>query len=196
MFTHDCGNGVTLRLLEARDALMLHVAIVENREHLKTWFAWPDQHKSENEAREWIEANLQRFAKGDGFDAGVFWNGQFAGACGVHSIDRVNRLASMGYWLARAHNGKGIMTRAVAHLCDYFLGPVELQKLEIHCAEHNSPSRAIPERIGFTHEAVLRSSIRIGDTFHPRHIYGMLASEWSQAGGAKAALARIEAARA
>jgi len=188
MFTYNCGEGVTMRLFEARDALMLHVAIAENREHLKQWFPWPDQHKGEKEALEWIQGVLARFAKNDGFDAAVFVDGQFAGVCGMHNPDRINNLASMGYWLAERFTGRGVMTRCVAHMLDHFFGVEGLQKIEIHCAEANRASRAIPERLGFVQEATLRRSLTVQKQKVPRVIYGMLDDEWKALGGAAGVL--------
>jgi len=195
MFTFNCGYGITMRMLEARDALMLHVAIAENREFLKNWFAWPDQHKGEKEALEWIQGVLQRYAKNDGFEAGVFVDGQFAGVCGMHSPDRINNHASMGYWLTEKFTGRGVMTRCVAHFLDHYFETEGLQKLEIHCADANAPSRAIPERLGFTHEGTLRRSVTVQGVHVPRAVYGMLREEWQALGGAAAVLSRINAAK-
>lgn len=191
MFTFDCGDGVTLRILEARDGVALHSCIAENREHLKTWFQWPDQHKGEKEALDWIQSVLGRYAKNDGFEAGIFVDGFLAGVCGVHSIDRINNFSTMGYWLGKRFTGRGVMTRCVAHFLDHWLGVERLQKIEIHCAEGNRASRAIPERLGFTQEAILRRSVTVHGMQVPRVVYGILDDEWREAGGARAVLSRI-----
>jgi ribosomal-protein-serine acetyltransferase len=55
-----------------------------------------------------------------------------------------------------------------------------LNKVEIHCAVDNKRSRAIPERLGFTQEGIIRANQWLYDHYVDDVIYGMLASEWSE----------------
>ena len=54
-----------------------------------------------------------------------------------------------------------------------------LNRIEIRVAVGNVRSAAIPERIGFVKEGVLRQAERHGDEFKDNVVYSMLASEWS-----------------
>ena len=54
------------------------------------------------------------------------------------------------------------MTAAVAALLDHAFGPWELTRVEIRAGVANTRSRAIPERLGFREEGVLRAAERIG----------------------------------
>ena len=50
--------------------------------------------------------------------------------------------------------------------------------MEILCATGNTRSRAIPERLGFTQEGIIRQAERFNDHYNDLVVYGMLASEW------------------
>lgn len=71
--------------------------------------------------------------------------------------------------------GRGGGGRAVV---DYAFGRLGLHRVEIRCAADNHRSRAIPERLGFTQEGVLRESGYLNGRFVDMVVYGVLASEW------------------
>jgi ribosomal-protein-serine acetyltransferase len=98
---------------------------------------------------------------------------------GLHRIDWANRRTSIGYWIAEAHEGKGLVTRACGGLLEYVFGELGLHHVEIACAPRNIRSCAIAERLGFQREGVLREREWLYDHFVDHVVYGMLASEWT-----------------
>lgn len=87
-----------------------------------------------------------------------------------------DRATSLGYWLAKAAQGKGLVTRGVSALLGLAFDEWKLNRVEIHAAPDNAPSRAVPERLGFTQEGVLRQVERIGDRYEDSVVYSLLAS--------------------
>ena len=56
-----------------------------------------------------------------------------------------------------------------------------VQRLEIHCAPENQASAAIPERLGFTHEATLRERASdTDDVIRDLMIWSMLKEEYPE----------------
>ena len=53
-----------------------------------------------------------------------------------------------------------------------------LNRVVIRAAVGNDRSAAIPLRLGFVHEGVLRQSERFGETFKDVAVYAMLAADW------------------
>jgi ribosomal-protein-serine acetyltransferase len=50
--------------------------------------------------------------------------------------------------------------------------------VEIQCGEDNHKSRAIPERLGFQQEGIIRDGEFLYDHFHDVVVYGLLKKEW------------------
>jgi ribosomal-protein-serine acetyltransferase len=71
-----------------------------------------------------------------------------------------------------------MLTKACKKLVTYAFIEYRLNRVEIHCAIGNTHSRAIPERLGFTQEGVLREAAWLYDHFVDHVVYGMLAREW------------------
>jgi ribosomal-protein-serine acetyltransferase len=70
------------------------------------------------------------------------------------------------------------MTTVVRALVDHVFYEWELHRLEIHCAPDNHRSRAIPERLGFREEALLRETELIQGRYVDSVVYGLLEEEW------------------
>jgi ribosomal-protein-serine acetyltransferase len=53
-----------------------------------------------------------------------------------------------------------------------------LRKVEIGVATNNLKSRAIPERLGFTQECIIRNYEYLNGEYYDRIIYNLLKEEW------------------
>lgn len=109
--------------------------------------------------------------------AAIFYKGKI-GCIGLHGIDWSNRKASIDYWLASEFQGNGIMTKSCKAIVNYGLHDLGLNRVEIRAAEFNTRSRAIPERLGFTQEGIIRQAEWLYDYYVDHVVYGMLSEEW------------------
>lgn len=162
-----------VRPVEAADAAQLHALIEANRDYLAQWLPWAAGQDLPRTEQFITEAEAQR-DRGDGFQAVIAPQGEIAGVAGFHSVDWVNRNTSIGYWLAEDAQGKGTMTTVVHALVNQAFAEWNLHRIEIHCAPANHRSRAIPERLGFREEAVLRETELVGGTYLDSVVYGLL----------------------
>ena len=179
MFERRVDDEVTLALLEEQHAPELFRLLDANRAYLRQWLPWLDANTKPEHTVSFIHASLRQFAARDGLACGIRFHGALVGVAGLHRIDWANRRTGVGYWIAEAHQGKGLVTRACAGLLDYAFGELGLHQVEIGCAPGNLRSGAIPERLGFTREAVLRQREWLYDHFVDHVVYGMLSSEWA-----------------
>jgi ribosomal-protein-serine acetyltransferase len=157
----------------------LFAAADANRGYLRQWLPWVDFCKSVDDEREYIRRARDRTAAG-GFDAGIWRGGRLVGTIGYNSIDPLNRRGEIGYWLAEAEQGKGVMTRCCAAVVHHGFAGLNLNRVAIFCATENKRSRAIPERLGFTLEGVYREAEWLYDHFVDLAGYGMVAREWAR----------------
>jgi ribosomal-protein-serine acetyltransferase len=183
LFSLSVDADTRLELLEEQHALELFALLDRNRAYLRRWLPWLDQNTSPDHTRAFIQTNLQQLAARNGFACAIRHRGVIAGVIGLHAIDWPNRKTSLGYWLDEAQQGKGLVTKACGTLLDHVFGELGLNNVEIGCAVGNEKSCAIPERLGFKREAVLRQRERLYDHYVDHVVYGMLASEWREKRG-------------
>ncbi|ARK24396.1 alanine acetyltransferase [Sporosarcina sp. P37] len=180
MFVHHVTDDISLKLMSQKDAGELFALVDQSRGHLREWLPWVDSIKSADQYGPIITAWLRQFAEEDGFQAGVLYKGELAGMAGFHSVNYVNKQTSIGYWLAEAYEGKGIMTAAVSSLLDYAFDEYNVHRVEIRCGAGNRKSFAIPERLGFHKEGVIRDGEFLYDHYHDLIVYSKLKEEWKK----------------
>ncbi len=92
----------------------------------------------------------------------------------------MHRKTSLGYYLDKQFEGHGIMTQAVEALIKYCFDEIELNRIEISAAVNNEKSQAIPERLGFTEEGMLRDNELLNGIYSSSYIYSLLKSEYNE----------------
>jgi len=176
---HDLPGGCFLRLLEESDAAELYALVDGNRTYLARWLSWVEATRGTDDVLNFIRATRKQIAENKGFGVAILAGGRIIGTIGFDPIDWTHRSTGIGYWLAEDHQGRGTMTEAVRALVTHAFEAWELNRVQIRVAVGNVRSRAIPERLGFKQEGVLRQVERIGDRFEDIVVYSMLAGEWS-----------------
>jgi ribosomal-protein-serine acetyltransferase len=179
MLRHELPGGYGLRLLEEADADELFGVIDANREHLGPWMPWVASEREPADVLPFIRATRKQIADNDGLQTAIVDPGaRIVGMVGFHGVDWVQRTTSIGYWLAADQQGRGTMTEAVRALVDLAFATWKLNRVSIQAAPDNARSRAVPERLGFRQEGVLREVERIGDRVLDGVVYAMLAADW------------------
>lgn len=88
-------------------------------------------------------------------------DGVLAGVVGLHRLQPGE--GELGYWLAPAFRGSGLMTEAAAAVVDWgFHGPLALARVEWRAVVGNTGSAAIAQRLGFRYAGMLRLAVRDG----------------------------------
>lgn len=178
MLPLELPGGYRLRHVEEGDADGIWQVVDANRDHLGEWLPWVPLSSPET-IRDFIGRARMQAAADDGFQAVILDpSGAVAGFIGFHSVDWNNRATSLGYWLAEGQQGRGTMTQAVRALTALAFEEWGLNRVEIRVAPANARSGAIPKRLGFVKEGVLRQAERHGDEFKDSAVYSMLADEW------------------
>jgi ribosomal-protein-serine acetyltransferase len=171
-------EGVRIRLWDESEAATLTTLIATNREHLMAWLPWAETHGFEDSV-DYLRRKRLQVEHNDGFEGVVELDGRIVGVVGFHAVDWVNRSTSIGYWLTAEAQGRGLMSAAVRALVDHAFGVWELHRVIIEVVVANERSRAIPERLGFTQEAILKEAKLIRGSYEDTLLYAMLAPDWS-----------------
>lgn len=178
MFRLAVAPGLELRQFQMEDAEALFAAADRNRAYLREWLPWVDKTRSADDTREFITAKLEQFQADQGPTAAIWLNGEIVGAIGCHPIDWLNQHCSIGYWLDATRQGNGIITRSASALLDYLFDELRLHRITIQCGAGNRRSCAVPERLGFTREGILREAQWVNDRWVHLIVWGMLARDW------------------
>jgi ribosomal-protein-serine acetyltransferase len=178
MFRVMVADGIEIRQFMADEADTVFAVVDRNREYLRQWLPWVDSTHSAQDVGHFIAGATAQFEAGLGPNAGIWLDGEFAGSIGCHTIDRIDRTCNIGYWIAAGHQGKGTITRCCLALLDYLFAELKLHRVAIRCATGNTRSCAIPRRLGFSHEGVLRESQWVNDHWVDLDLWAMLRQDW------------------
>jgi ribosomal-protein-serine acetyltransferase len=164
-------------LVDRSQAEELFRLVDSNRKYLRQWHPWLDFIQSTADVEKMITVWLQQFANNRGFCAAILFDGRLCGIIQHMNVDWLNHSTTLSYWLDEAHQGKGIMTAScrafIAHAFDIW----KLNRVTIECATENTRSRAIPERLGFKMEGIVREFEWLYDHFVDHALYGLLRSD-------------------
>ena len=185
MFTRKVAPGIELKLFEPRDAGEVFAVVERNRAYLREWLPWVDVTKSAADTRQFILKVEEQFEGGRGPQCGIWIDGAFAGSFGCHPIDWLNRNCSIGYWIDQQHQGKGIVTQCCASMLEYLFEDLQLHRVVIQCGVFNTRSCAIPERLGFSREGVLREGAWANNHWLDLVTWGLLEQDWRNLHGRK-----------
>lgn len=169
--------GAVLRPYTEADAEELTAVVAANREHLARWLPWAASY-GHADSVDYIARKEAQIEADDGFEGAIVVDGAIVGGAGFHRVDWINRTTSIGYWLAADAQGRGLMSATVRALLGHAFGAWDLHRVIIEVVVDNARSRAIPERLGFTEEGILREAKLIRGGYEDAALYAMLASDW------------------
>jgi ribosomal-protein-serine acetyltransferase len=171
-------EGIELRRVSAADCPELYAAIDRNRTRLREWLPWAGLTVQQHELVEFLMQREADNAARISLTTHIWSRGELCGAIALHLIDQRHRNTSIGYWLDQAYEGRGIMTRACRAIVTEGFRQYGLHRIEIRCATGNSRSMAIPRRLGFVEEGILREAECLSDHWVDLRVFSMLDRDW------------------
>jgi ribosomal-protein-alanine N-acetyltransferase len=100
------------------------------------------------------------------------------GMCGFNYWVRHDQRASIGYDLARAYWGQGLMTEAVRAMVDFGFGYMNLNRIEADADGRNPASARVLHKVGFHDEGVQREQFFENGRFYDLHLFALLRREY------------------
>lgn len=177
MFALPVDGEIDLVLAEERHADVMAQLIVRNQRRLARWEPWAEQPATPAALRSFIRGCLEGFAAGIQVQTYIRVSGQLAGSCGLR-ISPPARTGEIGYWLDAEYEGRGIATRAARALLSEGFRERDLVRVELRTALDNVRSRALAERLGFTHQSTQRGAQVFSDRRVDMAVYAVHAEDW------------------
>jgi ribosomal-protein-alanine N-acetyltransferase len=168
---------VTLRFLTAADAPAIY-GIFSDRDVMRFWSRAPMVDPQEANAH--VQDVCAGYRIGDALQLGIGRNsdGALIGTCTLFHFHWGSRRAELGYALARAAWGQGLMHEALNALVTYAFGRLDLNRIEADIDPRNAASARSLERLGFRKEGHLRERWRVDGEVSDSDLYGLLRIDW------------------
>ncbi len=147
-----------LRCWHPTDAEILLQAVTLSLDHLRDWMPWA---KNEPTSLEEKVALLRKWRAEFDLDTdytyGIFSpdEKEVWGGTGLHKRLKGNAL-EIGYWIRADLINRGLATEISTALTKVAFCANRVDRVEIHCDPANIRSAAVPRKLGFTQEALLR----------------------------------------
>ena len=134
----------------------MHDAVRESFDELHAWMEWAREMPTVEELLTRQEQARQAFLAREDCQFVLFRGSRIVGASGLHRIDWSVPRFEIGYWVRTPDAGRGYVSETVTVLCDLAFDRLGARRVEIRADTRNTRSRAVPERLGFELEGVLR----------------------------------------
>jgi len=189
---------LVIRCWEPKDAPLLKEAAEQSREHLLPWMPWAAHIESDT-----LQGYIERlrhfrgqFDLGQDFVYAIFNldETRVLGGCGLHT--RIGEGArEIGYWIHADFINQGLATEISAALTKVAFEIVKVNRVEIHCDPQNIRSAAVPKKLGFNLEAILKKRVKLSDDeWRDAMIWSIFADEYPNSVAAKAEIQAFDVA--
>jgi RimJ/RimL family protein N-acetyltransferase len=174
--------------------LLLREAIDSSLEHLRRWMIWAhDEPRELKDTTALLRQFRGQFDLGQDFVYGIFDPDEtrVVGGTGLHTRGG-DEAYEIGYWIRASDIGQGLATEATAALTRVAFDLCGVERVDINVELGNESSMAIPRKLGFLEEAVLRRRLP-GHGDEPKRDMAVFALFREDFAGSPAATAEVEA---
>jgi ribosomal-protein-serine acetyltransferase len=175
--TINIDEKIRVELIEEKHVEEIFNMVNENRAHLRAWLPFVDRMQTVDFTRNFVKGTIQRNKDGNEFAYVIFSDNRMVGRVGVYKIDKQNSIGEIGYWIIEDSQGYGIITKSCKGLIDFCFNDLKLNRIEIKCGTENFKSKAIPEKLNFTKEGIIRQGEFLYDEFIDLNLYSLLKTD-------------------
>lgn len=150
---------LVIRIPRPGDGRVVFEAIQASLSELKPWMSWAQKEQTEQDMEINVRSAYTKFINREDLRLHVFHKetGAFIAASGLHRIDWKVPKFEIGYWIDTRYSGNGYMTEAVQRITEFAFEHLNAKRIEIRCDLKNIKSKAIPERLNFQLEGILKN---------------------------------------
>jgi RimJ/RimL family protein N-acetyltransferase len=186
---------LVIRCYHPADAPLLKEAIDDSLDHLAPWMPWAQESSSLQTTVSLLRTFRGKFDLGQDFVYGIFSADETRclGGTGLHT--RLGPgVREIGYWIRKDSINQGLATETSAALTRVAFEIDEVARVEIHCDPANVRSAAVPRKLGYTHDAILRQRmLRDDGSARDTMIWSLLKSEYPSSPAATAQVTAYDA---
>ncbi|MBQ7304264.1 MAG: GNAT family N-acetyltransferase [Alphaproteobacteria bacterium] len=155
------------------------ISIIDKcREVFLPWLDWVADTKSMEDSLLFLEKVDKDWQDDNQFVYEIMVDNNFIGLISVINVSWQHKKAEIGYWLDTDYTGKGYMSQAVLLIEKELFGK-GFNKIVIHTDVLNIKSAAIPKRLGYKLDGILRQDVysKPNHRFRYRNVFSKLKSD-------------------
>jgi [ribosomal protein S5]-alanine N-acetyltransferase len=175
---------LVLRPPRTNDVGEIRRLLRQNHEHLKPWNPAPppgDDPTSITEVSKTVLRQRREWKRGSSFVFMVAMRDEPARFIGKLALNGVMRGAMcgayLGYWMDAEHQGKGLVTEAIAAVLDFAFGPAGLHRVQAAIMPRNSRSLRVAEKLGFRREGYAERYLQIAGQWEDHILFAKTREE-------------------
>ncbi len=133
-------------------------------------------------AQAFITRQAARLRNGEGYSFAIAdsTTDEAFGQIGLWLLNLAQGRASVGYWVAARHRGRGAASGALGMISTWGLGLPGVHRLELYVEPWNEASWRTAEHAGYEREGLLRSWQVVGDERRDMYMYSLLRAPHQQ----------------
>ena len=159
--------------------------IDSNRLYLREWLPWIDSLTTQLQALQFVQDSIQENKDLKSLRLGLFHHTKIIGSISLLFIDYDNQTCKIGYWIDENYQGKGIVTKACQIMLLIAFQWMGLKLVIIECGIENKRSRAIPERLGFKTDKIIKNNELINGHYIDHMEYVIDFEQWENGNNTK-----------
>lgn len=174
---------LVLRPLKPGDYAAWRDVRTRNQEWLRRWSATSPRTNLEPAPtfRQSTRRDLKAAKAGRSMPFVLEYQGNFVGQINVSDIVTGSLWGChIGYWIDERVANRGLMTAALALVCDHLFFTKQLHRIEIAIRPENEPSNRLVQRLGFRFEGLRKSFLHIDGDWRDHNIYVLMQDEITQ----------------
>jgi ribosomal-protein-alanine N-acetyltransferase len=175
---------LVLRPPRTNDVGEIRRLLRHNHEHLKPWNPAPppgDDPTSITEVSKTVLRQRREWKRGSSFVFMVALGDEPARFIGKIALNGVMRGAMygayLGYWMDVEHQGKGMVTEAIAAVLDFAFGPAGLHRVQAAIMPRNTRSLRVVEKLGFRREGYAERYLQIAGQWEDHILFAKTREE-------------------
>ena len=173
-------TGLAIRPLAPADAPVVAGLVRANRAYMAPWDPVRDETYYTDEGQREIIATV--LTLDNVLPYVILADGAIVGRITLSNVVRGPFLsASLGYWVAERHTGRGAATAAVAAIVREAFTVHGLHRVEAGTLLHNVRSQRVLERNGFVRFGMAPRYLRIAGDWRDHYLFQLLAEDWPPA---------------
>ncbi|WP_423918938.1 GNAT family N-acetyltransferase [Frigoribacterium sp. 2-23] len=169
---YELGDDYSLALRDDSTVKAMHELTVRELTRLRAWEPWAAADQTLESAQSYAAFTTASYEQGASLPTAIMHGREAVGSASLR-LDRYAGIGELGFWIAAAHEGHGVVTRACEALIEEARSK-GLARVEIRTAVMNARSRAVAERLGFLHEGTLRSALPLSPERADVALYGLV----------------------